>query len=104
MFHSAQYEFIYINVIDTSIEGAQWDKAKSTIVIGDNLSYPLPSVMLKWVHKSQVEKGAKELLQVPVYLNSSRNKLLFSVKLAAGDLPQYLWYQHGIALIAWNKS
>ncbi len=89
---------------NTALEGAQWDKAAKCIVVGDNLSYPLPSIMIKWVHKSQIEKGAKEALQVPVYLNTARNKLLFSIKLASGELPQYLWYQRGLAFVAWNKS
>jgi hypothetical protein len=60
--------------------------------------------MIKWMHKSQIDKSAKDMLQVPVYLNNSRSKLLFSVKLSAGNLPQYVWYQRGIALISWNKS
>jgi len=89
---------------NTSIEGAQWNSKTNSIEVGDNLSCPLPSVMIKWVHKSQVDKLSKDQLQVPVYLNNSRNKLLFSIKLASGDMPQYLWYQRGIALISWNKS
>ena len=89
----------------TSIEGAQWDASAKTIIVGDNLSYGLPSIMIKWEHKTpEMEKASKTLLQVPVYLNTSRSKLLFSVKLSSGELPHYLWYQRGIALVSWNKS
>lgn len=89
---------------NTAIEGAQWDGASGKIVVGENLSYSLPSIMIKWVHKTESAKASKDLLQVPVYLNNSRSKLLFSVKLSAGEMPHYLWYQRGIALISWNKS
>eukprot|EP00831_Metopus_contortus_P050084 TRINITY_DN41_c0_g1_i10.p1 TRINITY_DN41_c0_g1~~TRINITY_DN41_c0_g1_i10.p1 ORF type:complete len:417 (-),score=90.89 TRINITY_DN41_c0_g1_i10:9-1259(-) len=87
-----------------SIEGAQWNKDERKIMVGDNLSYSLPVVMFKWVHKSQIPKSGSSMLQVPVYLNSSRSKLLFSVKLESGEMPHYLWYQRGIALFSWNKS
>ena len=43
-------ELTFSNFLGLYIEGAQWSKEQQKIVIGDNNAYPLPMIMIKWVH------------------------------------------------------
>jgi hypothetical protein len=85
------------------MEGAEWDAVGQKIIVSDNLSVSLPSVMFKWVHKTEKIESTS-FIKIPVYLNGTRARLLFSVKLASEGTPLYVWYQRGVSLFSWNKS
>mmetsp|Transcript_38921 Transcript_38921/g.38524 ORF Transcript_38921/g.38524 Transcript_38921/m.38524 type:complete len:93 (-) Transcript_38921:19-297(-) len=87
-----------------TLEGYEWSAENNDVVASDVLSAKLPVSSIKWVHKDQSTK--EELLQrlpIPVYLNSERLDLLFSVKIASNQ-PRADLYQRGIALTAWSIS
>mmetsp|Transcript_22405 Transcript_22405/g.16883 ORF Transcript_22405/g.16883 Transcript_22405/m.16883 type:complete len:135 (+) Transcript_22405:1904-2308(+) len=90
-----------------SIEGAEYNP-QSGIILSEKLSSQLPLVNLKWVNKNRLTEEEKEdgseFIQIPVYLNKERKILLFSVKIPTNRIPQYTWYQRGVALFAWNKD
>lgn len=84
------------------IEGAEWDYQSGKLIMTDNLNYQLPKVIIRWVVKSRLEL---KLFAIPVYLNTSRKNLLFSVMFKNdSDLSDADWYQRGTAVISWNKS
>ena len=84
------------------IEGAEWDYESGKLIMTDNLNYLLPQVIMKWVVKSKLEP---KLFALPVYLNTSRKNLLFSVMFKNdSDLSDADWYQRGTALISWNMT
>ena len=69
----------------------------------DSLFSQLPPFILKW----SVKKNAnmKNIFPIPVYLNTMRKNLLFSVFIKNESvLTDSDWYQRGIALISWNKT
>jgi dynein heavy chain 1 len=97
-----------------SIEGASYSKEDQRIKLSETLQSFLPRANLKWVNKykqkqedeASVAEGEsqQEYIQIPVYLNKQRTTLLFSVKVPTFGIPQYIWYQRGVALFAWNKE
>ena len=69
----------------------------------DSLFSQLPPFMLKWSPVNEEEM--KKMFPIPVYLNTMRKNLLFSVYIKnESDLSNEDWYQRGIALISWNKT
>jgi hypothetical protein len=69
----------------------------------DSLFSQLPPFMLKWSVAN--EGDMKNMFPIPVYLNTMRKNLLFSVYIKnESDLSNEDWYQRGIALISWNKT
>jgi len=84
------------------IEGAEWDYDTGRLVMTDNLSCELPKAILRWVVKSKLDS---KLFALPVYLNTTRKNLLFSVMVQnESDLSDADWYQRGTAIVSWNKS
>lgn len=59
----------------------------------------LPMTLLRWVHLGD-EKSSGSRLALPVYLNSTRTELLFTVDLniAPGQEP-HSFYERGVALL-----
>jgi hypothetical protein len=47
-------------------------------------------------------KVPEGMIMVLVYLNRTRQNLLFSVKLNCGDIERNFLYKRGVALIAWT--
>jgi dynein heavy chain 1 len=86
-----------------SIEGAEWNYQQGKLVMTDNLSSILNNVILRWVKKG-FNVSAK--FYIPVYLNSLRKNLIFSVMIDndTNSLSEYDWYQRGAAMISWNKT
>ena len=94
-----------------SIEGASYSKEEMRVKLSETLQSFLPRANLKWVNKNKqkiedeaADGGQLEHIQIPVYLNKQRTTLLFSVKVPTFGIPQYVWYQRGVALFAWNKD
>ena len=85
------------------IEGAEWDYDNNKLIMTDSLFSQLPPFMLKWSVAN--EGDMKNMFPIPVYLNTMRKNLLFSVYIKnESDLSNEDWYQRGIALISWNKT
>ena len=85
------------------IEGAEWNYDQGKLIMTDSLFSQLPPFLLKW----SVRKNAnmEKVFPIPVYLNTMRKNLLFSVFIKNESvLTDSDWYQRGIALISWNKT
>ena len=85
------------------IEGAEWNYEQNRLIMTDSLFSQLPPFLLKW----SVRKNANlsNIFPIPVYLNTMRKNLLFSVFIKNESvLTDSDWYQRGIALISWNKT
>ena len=85
------------------IEGAEWSYEENKLIMTDSLFSSLPPFMLKWSVKDP--NAMKNMFPIPVYLNSMRKNLLFSVYIKnESELSNEDWYQRGIALVSWNKT
>ncbi|MCQ2815661.1 MAG: AAA family ATPase [archaeon] len=85
------------------IEGAEWNYDSGKLVMTDNLFTQLPPFMMKWSAKKDTDMSS--MFPIPVYLNTIRKNLLFSVYIKnESGLTDYDLYQRGIALISWNKT
>lgn len=82
------------------IEGAAWTgrSLKKGVV---EANQKLPKVCLKWIHKDESSSSVDEQkMVVPMYLNSQRQDILFSVKIECEAADRKEFYQGGVALIA----
>ena len=85
------------------MEGAEWNVDSNRIKINNEVTNPLPTLKFTWVKYKNLRNHLEENeLFVPVYLNKSRNILLFSVKIDSGNLTKTLLYQKGLSFLAWN--
>jgi len=84
-----------------TIEGAEWSYKQKKLMMTDNLNFQLPEAIFRW-SKSNTESRE---FYIPVYLNSTRKNLLFSVLINNdSELSESDWYQRGIGFIGWNKT
>ena len=85
-----------------SIEGARWEG--ETLTESKSLTNDVKTVKCTWVKVTPQEKGKINdgEIMVPVYLNRTRQNLLFSVKLKCGSIARNFLYKRGVALIAWK--
>jgi len=84
------------------LDGAEWDYDTGKLKMTDNLNYQLPRIIIRWIVKSKIDSKS---FAIPVYLNSSRKNLLFSIMFKnESELSDADWYQRGTAVISWNKS
>jgi dynein heavy chain 1 len=85
------------------IEGAEWNYDQDKLLMTDSLFSQLPPFLLKWSVKKNAD--LKNIFPIPVYMNTMRKNLLFSVFIKNESvLTDSDWYQRGIALISWNKT
>ena len=85
------------------IEGAEWNYEQNKLIMTDSLFSQLPPFLLKWSVKKN--SNLSNIFPIPVYLNTMRKNLLFSVFIKNESiLSDSDWYQRGIALISWNKT
>jgi dynein heavy chain 1 len=86
-----------------SLEGASWDGENSELKIteDDVISTPLPPTSFRWTRETQ---DTSNFIEVPVYLNSKRTSILFTVQLRVSSaVPLSIWCQRAVALIAWSR-
>ncbi|KAJ6227585.1 dynein heavy chain [Anaeramoeba flamelloides] len=89
----------YINKL--LLEGAVYNN--NSLRITDQISNILNNVLLKWVQRS--DEKVKNTITLPVYLNSTRLELLFSLDLSIPqNLSQNVFKQLGTAIIIWDKD
>ena len=85
------------------IEGAEWNYDEDKLIMTDSLYSQLPPFLLKWSVKK--DANMKNIFPIPVYMNTMRKNLLFSVFIKNESvLSDSDWYQRGIALVSWNKT
>lgn len=88
-----------------AVQGAEFDKDTNKIILSQSLGGSLPNCIFRWVRKDPEAKDNKdETIQIPVYLNMMRRHLLTSVQITTQGIPQYVWYQRGVAFFAWNAE
>lgn len=83
------------------IESAEFDANDKRIKMTSKLSSPLPTVLLKWVRKTEQDSGVEQV-ELPLYLNRLRKQLLCSIKIETQGISAQSWYQRGVALFAGN--
>ena len=81
-----------------TLESAKW--SNDQLEYSHELSTSLPDTVFRWVR----DKPSSDKISIPVYLNNSRKKLLFSVEVAEGEGSHMLWYQRGAAIAAWSLN
>ena len=91
------------SVLRLNLEGAEWSDGK--LAFSDRISTQLPITYFKWVNARRGEEGGcvegRHVVDLPVYLNSARKELLFSVGLdAPGGLGDLDFAQRGIGISA----
>ncbi|XP_018494643.2 dynein heavy chain, cytoplasmic [Galendromus occidentalis] len=81
------------------LQGAECTNASKLMLSMDILS-DLPLTILTWVKATEDERKAQSVVTLPVYLNSSRTELLFTVDLEATDVKQaQSFYERGVAVL-----
>lgn len=80
------------------MQGAQC--RNNQLLLTSSIMIELPITLLRWVHVTGDEKVSGSRLALPVYLNSTRTELLFTVDLtiAPGQDP-HSFYERGVALL-----
>jgi len=76
------------------VEGATIEN--DVISTSPTLSYAIPSVVLRW---SKGDERTQELVQLPVYLNSTRREEVFKVRLSPGAVHGSELYKRGVDII-----
>ena len=86
-----------------NLEGYSWSQDIQDLIASASLSEKLPPVTLRWTRIGENDgKDLSNATQIPVYLNSERLNLLFSVKVISEQSRSDL-YLRGIALVAWSS-
>ena len=87
-------------ITDLTLEGAAWDGA---LVISDDLRTSLAVTTFCWVQSEADAAQDRNQARMPVYLNDTRQTLLFDIDLAAQpSVETSVWRQRGVAVIAWS--
>lgn len=89
---------------DLTLEGAEWEG--ETLMVSSQLSNQLKTIKCTWFKAEAAVRGKAQEgeIMVPVYLNQTRQNLLFSVKLKSGSIERNFLYKRGIALIGWRED
>jgi dynein heavy chain 1 len=80
------------------LQGAQC--RNNQLLLTSSIMMELPITLLRWIRVSGDEKVATSKLSLPIYLNSTRTELLYTVDLniAPGQDP-HSFYERGVALL-----
>lgn len=89
---------MYYFLLGLKLQGAQC--RNNQLLLTSSIMLDLPITLLRWVHVTGDEKINGSRLSLPVYLNSTRTELLFTVDLniAPGQDP-HSFYERGVALL-----
>nr|XP_018911901.1 PREDICTED: dynein heavy chain, cytoplasmic [Bemisia tabaci] len=85
-------------VVGLKLQGAQC--RNNQLLLTSTIMMDLPTVLLRWIRASPIGEVSPGKLSLPVYLNSTRTELLFTVDLniASGQDP-HSFYERGVALL-----
>jgi len=93
-----------------TLHGAAWKS--SAMAISDDVSCALPSTRFTWVQRKKraeeeeadERKSGEHYATVPVYVDSTRQAYLFSVRLRRpAEIPGHVWSQRGTCLTVWTS-
>lgn len=85
-------------VTGLKLQGAEC--RKNHLYLASTISVDLPRTFLRWVKLQPGETPSAEMITLPVYLNATREDLLFTVDLAPGPKQSYhSFYERGVALM-----
>jgi len=85
-------------VIGLKLQGAQTKNNK--LYLTSTIFTDLPLTSLRWIHSTTDSKKTNKKVTLPVYLNSTRAELLFSVDLELGENQNdYSFYERGVAFM-----
>lgn len=85
------------------LQGAVWNADQQILELTDESFMDLPPSHFEWVLKENIkeDKGTQRI-NIPVYLNSTLEQLLFSIKLAVpSQIPESVWSQRGTCITLW---
>ncbi|XP_057661058.1 dynein heavy chain, cytoplasmic isoform X2 [Diorhabda carinulata] len=85
-------------VVGIKLQGAQC--RNNQLLLTSSIMIELPITLFRWVRVTGDEKLKEDKLSLPLYLNSTRTELLYTVELniAAGQDP-HSFYERGVALL-----
>ncbi|KAI9572626.1 dynein heavy chain and region D6 of dynein motor-domain-containing protein [Boletus coccyginus] len=64
-----------------TLEGAAWDAEAEKLVLNDGEAVHLNASQIRWVQEDEDATGQSNLVTLPVYLNSDRSDVMFTVDL-----------------------
>ncbi|GJQ76160.1 hypothetical protein Trydic_g1905 [Trypoxylus dichotomus] len=86
-------------LIGIKLQGAQ--SKNNQLLLTSSIMVDLPIVLLRWIRVIGETKIANGRLSLPVYLNSTRTELLFTIDLnIAPGQDAHSFYERGVALLA----
>ncbi|GBO13876.1 Dynein heavy chain, cytoplasmic, partial [Araneus ventricosus] len=84
-------------VTGLKLQGAECKNSQLYLTL--TISADLPVTILRWIKKTEVKPSGPEVT-LPVYLNTTRSELLFTVNLPmAGQQKEHSFYERGVAVI-----
>lgn len=63
------------------MEGAAWDAETANLVLNDGEAVHLNASQIRWVQEEEDDVDQSNLVTLPVYLNSDRSDVMFTVDL-----------------------
>lgn len=69
------------NVLGLTLEGAAWDAEAGKLVLNDGEAVHLNASQVRWVQEDDAAVYRNDLVTLPVYLNSDRSDVMFTVDL-----------------------
>lgn len=85
-----------------NLEGAQWNEGAGALAMTPELSSKMPECVFRWIRYQDAQ--LENMTELPVYINSQRNKVLFAIRLNGGEYSSNAWYQRGVGLTVWSKN
>jgi len=91
-------------ISELTLYGAAWKK--SALALTNDVSYSFKTCMFTWKKRdAAITAALAQTVSVPVYLNSLRNKYLFSINLKCpADVAPHVWLQRGVCLTVWHPQ
>jgi dynein heavy chain 1 len=92
----------FVNSLGLRLEGADW--VSSQLSLSTGTSTKLPASALVWTRRdpATIPPTDGSMVTLPVYLNSDRSDILFTLDLAAKKSDSSRFYQRGVALLAFT--
>uniref|UniRef100_T1JGT9 Dynein heavy chain, cytoplasmic n=1 Tax=Strigamia maritima TaxID=126957 RepID=T1JGT9_STRMM len=85
-------------VTGLKLQGAECKE--DSLQLTATISTDLPLTRLRWIKELKAADGNKKKITLPVYLNSTRDELLFTVDLnIAANPDEHSYYERGVALL-----
>eukprot|EP01091_Cochliopodium_minus_P010435 TRINITY_DN2760_c1_g1_i1.p1 TRINITY_DN2760_c1_g1~~TRINITY_DN2760_c1_g1_i1.p1 ORF type:complete len:4604 (+),score=1553.39 TRINITY_DN2760_c1_g1_i1:76-13887(+) len=88
-----------------SLQGASWEYQTKHLSFSNDTEVKLKPCLLSWKNTENLTEENSELVDLPVYLNDTRNQLLFSLKLSnKPSTNPSIFYRRGAAILIWTQE